>query len=58
MTPEEDAPVEVMWRGKYVRAIKQGRWEYVSRVGEVRAVVILAEFEGKTILIDQQRVVQ
>jgi ADP-ribose pyrophosphatase len=47
---------EVMWEGKYVRAIKRGRWEYVSRVGDVRAVVILAEFEGKTILIDQPRI--
>ncbi len=45
-----------MWEGKYVRAIKRGRWEYVSRVGDVRAVVILAEFEGKTILIDQPRI--
>ena len=49
-------PAQVMWEGKYVRAIKQGRWEYVSRAGEVRAVVILAEFEGRMILIDQQRV--
>jgi ADP-ribose pyrophosphatase len=44
-----------MWEGKYVRAIKKGRWEYVSRVNEVRAVAILAEFEGKMILIDQWR---
>ncbi len=51
----DPAPV-VMWEGKYVRALKQGRWEYVSRVGDVRAVVILAEFEGKIILIDQPRV--
>jgi len=28
----------------------------VSRVGDVRAVVILAEYDGKTILIEQQRV--
>ena len=46
----------VMWQGKYVRAIKQGRWEYVSRVDEVRAVVILAEVEGKAILVEQMRV--
>jgi ADP-ribose pyrophosphatase len=45
-----------MWEGKYVRALKRGRWEYVSRVGDVRAVVILAEFEGRTILIDQPRI--
>jgi ADP-ribose pyrophosphatase len=49
-------PAEVMWEGKYVRALKRGRWEYVSRVGDVRAVVIIAEFEGKTILIDQPRI--
>lgn len=47
---------QVMWEGKYVRAIKQGRWEYVGRVNQVRAVVILAEFDGQTILIDQPRV--
>ncbi len=53
---EDNAATEVMWEGKYVRALKQGRWEYVSRVGDVRAVVIIAEFEGKTILIEQDRV--
>jgi ADP-ribose pyrophosphatase len=52
---DEEAPVEVMWAGKYVRALKKGRWEFVSRTNEVRAVVILAEFEGKVILIDQPR---
>ena len=45
-----------MWEGKFVRALKRGRWEYASRVGDVRAVVILAEFEGKTILIEQRRI--
>ena len=52
---DEDAPVEVMWAGKYVRALRKGRWEYVSRTNDVRAVVILAEYEGKVILIDQPR---
>jgi len=52
---EQHGPA-VMWEGKYVRALKRGRWEYVSRVGDVRAVVILAEFEGRTILIDQPRI--
>ena len=55
MSGDNFAPV-VMWEGKYVRALKQGRWEYASRVGDVRAVVILAEFEGKVILIDQPRI--
>ena len=56
MSDEADAPAQVMWQGKYIRAVKRGRWEYVSRVGDVRAVVIFAEFEGKVILIDQTRV--
>ena len=53
---DEDAPEELMWAGKYVRALKKGRWEYVSRTGGIRAVVILAEHEGKIILIDQPRI--
>lgn len=56
MSGDDAGPVEVMWQGKYIRALKRGRWEYVSRVGDVAAVVILAEFEGKVILIDQTRV--
>jgi ADP-ribose pyrophosphatase len=44
-----------MWRGKYVRAIKQGRWEYVSRTNDVRAVVILAEDGDRLILVEQYR---
>jgi ADP-ribose pyrophosphatase len=53
---EDVGPVEVMWEGKYVRALRRGKWEFVGRVGDVRAVVILAEFEGKVILVDQPRV--
>jgi len=49
-------PPEVMWAGKYVRAVKRGKWEYASRTNNIGAVVILAEYEGKVILIDQPRV--
>ena len=56
MSESDPGPVEVMWEGKYVRALRQGKWEYASRVGDVRAVVILAEHEGKVILIDQPRI--
>ena len=56
MSEPDGGPPEVMWEGKYVRALKRGRWEYVSRVGQVRAVVILAEFEGRMVLIDQPRI--
>lgn len=56
MTPDQDAPVETVWAGKYISALKRGRWEYVSRTGSTNAVVILAEHDGKIILIEQYRV--
>jgi ADP-ribose pyrophosphatase len=49
-------PAEVMWAGEFVRAIRRGKWEYASRTNNISAVVILAEYEGKVILIDQPRV--
>ena len=55
MSDEDDSRAEVMWQGKYVRALKRGRWEYVSRANDIKAVVILAEYDGKVILIDQPR---
>ena len=56
MTADADAPVETAWSGKYISVCKQGRWEYVSRTGSAGAVVILAEHDGKVILIEQYRV--
>lgn len=56
MTPDKDAPLQVMWSGKYITALKRGRWEFVSRTGSIDAVVILAEHEGRVILIEQYRV--
>jgi ADP-ribose pyrophosphatase len=56
MTPDKDAPIETMWAGKYISVLKRGRWEYVSRTGTTTAVVILAEHDGKVILIEQYRV--
>jgi ADP-ribose pyrophosphatase len=53
----DDLPaVEVMWEGKFVRALRRGKWEYASRARDIGAVVILAEYEGKLILVDQPRV--
>ena len=49
-------PPEVMWAGKFVRAVRRGKWEYASRANDIKAVVILAEHDGKVILIDQPRV--
>ena len=56
MNLDDLPPAEVMWGGKFVRAIRRGKWEYVSRTNNVSAVVILAEFEGEVILIEQPRV--
>jgi ADP-ribose pyrophosphatase len=56
MTEDQDAPLQTMWEGKYIRAMKRGRWEYVSRTNATNAAVILAEHEGKVILVEQYRV--
>jgi ADP-ribose pyrophosphatase len=45
-----------MWQGKYLRAMKAGRWEFASRTNDVRAVVILAEHDGRVLLVEQHRV--
>ena len=56
MNLDDLPPAEVMWAGEYVRVLKRDKWEYASRSNNINAVVILAEFEGKVILIDQPRV--
>jgi len=53
--PDLDAPVEIMWQGKFVQACRRGKWEFAGRVGGIRAVVIHAEHDGKLILVEQQR---
>jgi ADP-ribose pyrophosphatase len=56
MNLDDLPPPELMWAGKYLRAIKRGKWEYASRTNDINAVVILAEHDGKVILVDQPRV--
>ena len=56
MNLEDLPPVELMWEGKFVRALRRGHWEYASRARDIGAVVILAEHEGKVILVEQPRV--
>lgn len=46
----------VEWEGKYIRIVRDGTWEYVERCGGVHAVVILAEHDGKVVLVEQERV--
>lgn len=56
MTEDCDAPLETEWSGKYISVLRRGRWEFVSRTGSTNAVVVLAEHDGKVILIEQYRV--
>jgi len=56
MNLEDLPPVELMWEGKFVRALRRGHWEYASRARNIGAVVVIAEFEGKVILVEQPRV--
>jgi len=56
MNLDDLPPAELKWEGKFVRAFKRGNWEYASRARDMRAVVILAEHEGKFILVSQPRV--
>ncbi|MEQ7873139.1 NUDIX hydrolase [Sphingomonas sp. ASV193] len=44
------------WQGKWLSVKTDGKWEYVSRVGGVSAVVILAGHDGRIILVEQHRV--
>ena len=56
MSLDDLPPPEVMCEGKFVRLMRRGKWEYASRTRDINAVVIIAEHEGKVILIDQPRV--
>ena len=56
MNLDDLPPPETMWEGRFVRAVRRGKWEYAGRSGDIRAVVILAEYEDRVILVDQPRV--
>jgi ADP-ribose pyrophosphatase len=56
MNLDDLPPPELMWGGDYVRVLKRGKWEYASRANNIGAVVIVAAYEGKVILVDQPRV--
>jgi ADP-ribose pyrophosphatase len=56
MSDDKDAPLRTEWEGDFIAVLRRGRWEYVSRSRGVTAVVILAEHEGKVVLVEQYRV--
>lgn len=51
------APLETMWEGKFVKAMRRGRWEFAARTRGIEAVVILAiDEDDHVILVEQFRV--
>jgi ADP-ribose pyrophosphatase len=52
----EQAPLEQIWQGKYIKLYKRGTWEFVGRARGIRAAVILAEQDGDVLLVEQFRV--
>jgi ADP-ribose pyrophosphatase len=53
---DPDAPIEVMWSGKYIEAKRKGRWEFVGRANSIGAAVIVAIDGGHILLVEQFRV--
>ena len=53
---DADPKPAVEWRGRYLEAVRSGTWEYVRRVGQMSAAVVLAiTDEGEAVLIEQHR---
>ncbi|WP_380872191.1 hypothetical protein ACFB49_31380 [Sphingomonas sp. DBB INV C78] len=48
-------PIEIMWRGQFIEAKRQGKWEYVGRARSIEAAVILAVDDGHVLLVEQYR---
>lgn len=48
--------VETMWKGRFIEAKREGRWEYVGRSRGIRAAVIVAVDDGHVLLVEQYRV--
>ena len=46
-----------MWEGRFISAVREGKWEYVRRTRGISAAVILAETdEGEIVLVEQFRI--
>lgn len=49
--------VSVLYEGEFIRALRRGHWEYVERVRQIGAVMIVAVTgERKLLLIEQFRI--
>ena len=47
---------ETVWEGRFLKVVKDGRWEYAERTNDVDAAVIVAVHDGDLLLIEQHRV--
>ncbi|MBS0504465.1 MAG: NUDIX hydrolase [Proteobacteria bacterium] len=56
MSFDHDAPIEIMWSGKYIEAKRKGRWEFVGRANNIGAAVIVAIDGDHILLVEQYRV--
>jgi ADP-ribose pyrophosphatase len=47
-------PTEVLLEGEFIRAVRRGHWEYVERVRQIAAVMIVAVTPDGCLLIAEQ----
>ncbi len=47
---------EILYGGKFLNLVREGRWEYCERVNNTRAVMVFAATpEGKVLLVEEYR---
>jgi len=53
----DDTP-ELLWRGKWLRMMRRGHWEYAERTNAngVSVIIIAATPEAKLLFVEQTRV--
>lgn len=49
-------PIETIWQGRFITTLREGRWEYVMRNGDITAAVIVAIDDDHLILVEQYRI--
>lgn len=49
-------PIETVWQGRFITTLREGRWEYVMRNGDITAAVIVAIDDDHLILVEQYRI--
>ncbi len=47
-------PTQLLFEGEFIRAVRRGHWEYVERVRQIAAVMIVAVTQERELLIVEQ----